>query len=247
MKLAVMQPYFFPYIGYFQLLNFVDKWVVFDDTQFINKGWINRNRILHPEINKEWQYITIPLKNRKQTDRIDNIEIFESGKWKKEILGKLSAYRKKAPFYNNVLALIKECLSFKETNLSKFVVHTLQLTADYLSIKTPMCIQSHLHFDLSCIDHPGQWVLRIAEQIGATEYINPHGGAKIYREDEFDRSGINLRFLKPKLRSYSQQQTPFIPGLSVIDVMMWNSVNEIKEVFLQDFSIVKKSDLSANR
>ena len=120
MKLGVMQPYFFPYIGYFQLMKNVDQWVVFDDIQYINKGWINRNRILHPNVEKQWQYITLPLVKRKQFEKICNIEIKSEINWRAEILGKLTAYKRKAPFYNETLNLINECFDTTDLNLSSF-------------------------------------------------------------------------------------------------------------------------------
>jgi len=243
MKLAVMQPYFFPYVGYFQLMKAADKWVVFDDTQFIDKGWINRNRVLHPDAQKEWQYITVPLSSRGQFDKICEISIDEKNDWRSEILGKLTAYKKKAPFYEQTTKFVRECLEVDATNLSKFVTLTLRKTAEVLQIDTPFLVQSEMGLELGEIEHSGQWALRIAERMKASEYLNPHGGAQIFNEGEFERAGIQLRFLRPRLRPYVQRRGAFVPGLSIIDVMMWNSIEVIRETIDVDFDLLEKSEL----
>ena len=244
MKLAIMQPYFFPYIGYFQLMNLVDTWVIFDDVQFIDKGWINRNRILHPDVKKEWQYITVPLKNRGQFDKICGISINTDGKWQDQILGKLTSYKKKAPYYEQTISFVRECLQTNETNLSQFLIGTLRKTADALQIDTTIIVQSETKLDLRAIEHPGQWALRISELMGASEYINPHGGAKIFDEDEFERAGIKLRFIMPELEKYVQRRGVFVPGLSIIDVMMWNSFENIHKFLVSGFRVLEKSEFS---
>ena len=94
MKLGIMQPYLFPYVGYFQLMNAVDRWIAFDEIQFIDKGWINRNRILHPDPVKQWQFLTVPLSKRGQFDKICNISIKEELDWRSQIFGKLTMYKK---------------------------------------------------------------------------------------------------------------------------------------------------------
>lgn len=243
MKLAIMQPYFFPYIGYFQLMNAVDQWVVFDDIQFIDKGWINRNRILHPDVTKEWQYITIPLRKRGQFDKICDIEINEDGKWKKQIIGKLSSYKKKAPFYNQTISFIEDCLDTDESNLSRFLVRTLQKTAEVLEIETKINVQSTMALALGEIENPGQWALRISERLNASQYINPYGGAEIFDEKDYEKANIELKFLKSKLEKYVQRRDGFVSGLSIIDVMMWNQIEDIKGMLENGFDIYGKGHL----
>ena len=228
LSLGIMQPYFFPYIGYFQLLNTVDHWIAFDDIQFIDKGWINRNRVLHPDIAKEWQYITLPLSKRGQFDKIRDIEIDTRRDWRAQILGKLTSYKKKAPYYLQTIKFLERTLSSTETNLSNFVIKTLKTTADYIGIHTPISVQSEMDLKLGEIAHPGQWALEISKSLGATEYVNPLGGAGIFQEREFVQAGISLSFLEPVIENYSQKRERFVPGLSIIDVMMWNSKDAIK-------------------
>lgn len=241
-----MQPYFFPYIGYFQLINYVDKWIVFDDTQYISKGWINRNRILHPDFEKEWQYLTIPVKKHSRESKINVIEINESIEWRKEILGKLTHYRKKAPFYDETIDFINHCLEYENSNLSQWLVHTLSLTCDFLRIPFNYSVYSEMNIKIDKAEHPGQWALRISDEINADEYINPPSGYRIFKENEFLEKSIELRFLEPNLTPYIQRRGTFITGLSIIDVMMWNDRDEINEI-LFDYELLKHSQINGRK
>lgn len=244
MKLAVMQPYFFPYIGYFQLMAYADRWVVFDDVQFIDKGWVNRNRILHPDPAKQWQFITLPLDGRSRNDRICDLNIKADGKWRAQTLGKLTSYRRKAPHYDATIEFVRECFDTDETNLSRFLVRTLRLTAARLGISTPIDVQTELSLSLGPVRHAGQWALRISEALGGTQYVNPHGGSEIFEEDEFSGAGIELRFLRPRLSPYVQRRGGWVPGLSIVDVMMWNSPQAIADHLASDYDVL---DLTALR
>jgi len=237
-----MQPYTFPYIGYFQLINYVDEWVVFDDTQYISKGWINRNRILHPDEIKEWQYFTIPVQKHSRESRIKDVEINDNIKWKDKFLGKLTSYKKKAPFYTDTVEFIEDCLSLKCTTFSEWIVFTLKNTCSYLDIPFNYSIFSQMKIDIGDIEHAGQWALKIADAMDADEYINPHSGYNIFNENEFRKNTIELRFIKPNLESYAQRRGQFVPGLSIVDVMMWNHKDKIQEM-LSDYKIVTYSDL----
>lgn len=230
MKLGIMQPYFFPYIGYFQLMNAVDRWIAFDDIQFIDKGWINRNRVLHPDPVKEWQYITLPLDKRGQFDKICDISIKSQVDWRSQILGKLTSYKKKAPYYNQTIDFVRDCFDTDEANLARFVVRSLKMTAQYIGIQTPIDVQSEMDLQLPKIEHPGQWALKISEAIGASEYVNPKGGADIFKAEEFKKAKIELSFLGPKLTPYPQRRDGFIPGLSIVDVLMWNDSSSIAQL-----------------
>lgn len=230
MKLGIMQPYFFSYIGYFQLIQAVDRWIAFDDIQFIDKGWVNRNRILHPEPAKEWQFITLPLAKRGQFDKICDIRIKSGIDWRAQILGKLTAYKKKAPYYKQTTDFVHRCFDTDEENLAKFVIKTLKMTAEYLGIQTPIEVQSEMDLQLGNIEHPGQWALRISEAVGASEYINPIGGIEIFRQEEFENAGVKLSFLQSMPAPYSQRRDGFISGLSIIDVMMFNSPAAVREL-----------------
>lgn len=229
MKLAIMQPYFFPYLGYFQLMQKSDTWIVFDNVQFIDKGWINRNRILHPNIGKEWQYITLPLDNRKQFSKISSLRIKDSEEWEKNIFGKLSFYKKKAPYYKETIDFLSYCFTHKQESLSGFLTSCLVKTAQLLDIKTDIYMQSKLEIPKKDASHPGQWALNISKELNAEEYINPLSGSYIFRPEEFFKHEIELKFLEPEIVPYKQDGRDFVSSLSLIDIMMWNDIDEIKK------------------
>lgn len=237
-----MQPYFFPYLGYFQLMDISDEWVIFDNVQFIDKGWVNRNRILHPDPEKSWQYITIPLSKRRQFSKINEIAISNNQRWVDSILGKLTIY-KKAPHYNNTIRFVEECLADTEGNLGVLLEKTLRKTARYLGIGTPVSSFSKKDWKLPEIKHPGQWALEISKVKKADKYINLYGGSEIFSQEEFDEAGIKLEFLKPVLNSYPQYRGRFIEGLSIIDIMMWNDIDSIQGMLKNDFSLYSKNEI----
>jgi hypothetical protein len=241
MKVAIMQPYFFPYIGYFQLLNAVDRWIAFDEIQFIDKGWINRNRILHPNPAKEWQFITLPLAKRGQFDKICDISIKSEIDWRANILGKLTSYKNQAPYYTQTIDFVRYCFDTDEKNLACLVIEILKKTVGYLGIKTPIDVQSEMNLNLGEVQHAGQWALRISEAIGAKEYINPHGGQEIFKPEEFDDAKIKLSFLKAGLTPYQQKREKFVHGLSIVDFLMFNKIENC-EKFLGQY---EKTDIKS--
>lgn len=244
--LCIMQPYFFPYIGYFQLINYVDYWIVFDRIQFIHKGWVNRNRILHPDMGKEWQYITVPLVKHSRTEKIQNIQINNSIQWREQIIGKLTSYKKKALFYKETVEFVSGCLDFNTDNLNQLVIHTLEKTCEYLEIPFNYQVFSKMNLKIDDVYHPGQWALEISDLLNASVYVNPHSGYAIFNEHEYKERGVELQFLKPNLAKYVQRRDGFVPGLSIIDVMMWNDKDRIKKMLL-DFDIINFSQLARTK
>lgn len=242
MKVAIMQPYAFPYLGYFQLIHYVDKWVIFDDVQYISKGWVNRNRILHPDPSKEWQYFTIPVRKHTLDTRIKDVDINEDIDWRSQLLGKLTSYKKKAPFYSETIGLVKNCLSFKREALSEWVEYALVETCKHLGVNFDYSIYSKMDIEIQRVDHAGQWALEIADTMGASEYVNMPGGYEIFKEKEFKERGIDLRFIKPGLSAYQQNSHVFVPGLSIIDVLMWNDRQNILEM-LADYKILSTNEI----
>lgn len=229
MKLAIMQPYFFPYIGYFSLINYSDKWIVFDDIQFIRHGWIERNRILSSS--GDWIYIKVPLKKHKRGTNILNIEIRNDENWKKKFLDQLTFYKKKAPFYNNVINLVNNIFERNFNNISSFNVYSLVKICRYIGIEFNYQLYSDLEFDVrNEIDHPGQWALLISQQLSANEYVNPINGRNLFIKKEFQDFNIKLKFLENNLKSYSQNNQNFIKGLSIIDVLMFNEPKDVLEL-----------------
>jgi hypothetical protein len=225
MKLGIMQPYIFPYIGYFQLMNAVDEFVIYDNIEYTKKGWINRNRIL---VNGHDSYITLPLK--KDSDYLDIRDRFLSDKWaleKKKMLNKIAGAYKKSPNFDFVFLVIKKCLEYEETNLFKFILNSINAIKEYCEIQTPLIISSIIPLDHELKSE--KKVIEICKARKADIYINPIGGTQLYAKENFNAAGIELRFLKSKDIIYKQFTADFVPCLSIIDVMMFNSREEIKK------------------
>ncbi len=223
-----MQPYFFPYLGYFSLIKYTDKWVVFDKIQYIRHGWGNRNRVLKPT--EGWQYIIVPLQKHSRNTLIKDIVIKENTDWKARITKQLEHYKKKAPNYRQVVEVLKSCFTLKTNSLTYLNTHLLKKTCEYIGIHFNYEIFSEMNLAIGNVNDPGEWALRISEAVGAEEYINPPGGEKIFDRRKFEEVNIKLKFLKVNLTEYNQRRSTFEPGLSIVDVMMFNSQEEIKNM-----------------
>lgn len=221
MKIAIMQPYFFPYLGYWQLIESVDKFVIFDDVNFIKKGWINRNRIL---LQGKDHLITLPIAKASQNKLINQLEIVES----KNILSTIDLAYKKAPYYNSVMPLIENIMNYSKANLVDFLANQFNLISAYLGIKTEFVMSSSLNKDN---DLKGQdKILDICKILGCTQYVNAIGGMELYKKDAFLENGIDLKFIKMDSIEYPQFKNDFISNLSIIDVMMFNSPEQIMKM-----------------
>lgn len=227
MKIAIMQPYFFPYLGYFQLINAVDKFVVYDNIQFTKKGWFNRNRLL---FNGKVDYFSINI--AKGSDYLDvcerKISNFFFQKESSKILRKIEQNYKKAPQFDLVFSLISMIFKYNDDNLFNFLYNSLIKTLSFLEIEINLITSSTLLTNQELKNQ--ERVMDICKYLKAKTYINPIGGIELYDKDVFKKNEINLHFLKSELPNYPQLHKGFIPGLSIIDVMMFNSVEEIKEM-----------------
>jgi len=232
MRLAIMQPYFFPYIGYWQLMNAVDKFVIYDDVNYIKRGWINRNKIIE---NKEENYLILPLHKSSQNKLINEINIFEPQKNKEKIYHRICVAYKKAPYYKDVIYLLKEAILNTEVNLVQYLTNIIKIVNEYLEINTILIVSSTLEKDNS---KKGQEkIIEICSQLKADHYINPIGGTNLYDKKEFEKYGIKLSFLKTEDIIYKQFDNEFIPNLSIIDVMMFNSKDDINKM-LDKFTLI---------
>ncbi len=232
MKLGIMQPYYFPYLGYFDLINCADHWVVFDTSQYIRHGWVNRNRILHPT--KGAQYVVVPLMKHPRETPISDIRIVEGLDWKRRVSGQIQHYRKKARrHFEAVRGLVEECHDTDEGSIAPFNVSVLEKVCDFLKITFNYSILSELELDLGPITRPGDWALRISEAMGASEYINPPGGAELFDALAFERAGIKLTIRHMPPMEYECRGYDFMPNLSIIDVLLWNSSSTVKQ-YLDD-------------
>jgi hypothetical protein len=234
MKLGIMQPYFFPYLGYFALIKHTDKWIFFDTPQYIRHGWVNRNRILKP--NAEWQYITIPLIKHSRDTAIKDIGINDSTDWRSLIYRQLEHYKKNAPFYQPTIEIIIKSLDIESSNLSTINIHALKTLCEYLRIKLNYEVFSQMNISIDSITAPDEWSLKIAKQIKATHYYNPPGGHDFFDRSKFILEGIDLKFLSISEATYSQGNRVFIPGLSIIDVLMFNDVQQVG-LFLNNYTL----------
>lgn len=229
MTLGIMQPYFMPYIGYWQLLAAVDTYVIYDDVNYIKKGWINRNNIL---VNNDKQMFTIALNGASQNKLINEITIADDfTKLRKTIH---MAYHK-APYYNDVMALLDKIFSYQSGNLADFIANSIELVCQYLDIQTKIIMSSDIEKDNSL---KGQdKILEICKLLNADTYYNAIGGQELYDKSVFAKENIKLCFLKSDIPEYSQYKNAFVPGLSILDVMMWNDVDEINTM-LDKFDLV---------
>jgi hypothetical protein len=232
MKVAIMQPYFFPYIGYFQLIKHADLFIIFDDSQYIRHGWINRNRILKPE--KDWQYVIAPLQEHEKTALIKDIKVQNGDYWKMKILRQIEHYKKKSPFYKQTKAILEECFNHPEISIAHLNAFYLQKVCSYINLPLNLKISSAENYDYSNVNDAGEWALRICEQIGGKYYLNPIGGKELFDPMKFNQSNIELNLLSSGDISYSQRRNGIIEsGLSIIDVMMFNSPEEIQNLLNQ--------------
>lgn len=228
MKLGIMQPYFFPYLGHFDLINRVEQWVVFDTPQYRRHSWINRNRVLHPV--QGWQYLVVPVRQHHRSVPIREIEIADGSGWRQRIQGQLQHYRKRAPHFDDTMALVCDCMAIQEKSLTRLNTAILERVCFSLDIPFAPYYLSEMDLSLNDIDGPGDWALRIAQTLGADEYINPPAGRNLFNPAKFAEAGIRLT-IQPRLSfQYVCDGYRFESDLSIIDVLMWNSREQIRTV-----------------
>jgi hypothetical protein len=227
MRVGIMQPYFFPYLGHFALIASSDEWFVFDVTQYTPKSWINRNRVLHPS--GGWMYITVPLAETSRSILIREARLHNRDRAHSSALGKLSHYARKAPFFDKVTELVDR--AFTETpddSLVQLNVAALRAVCGYMELEFKYSICSELDLDLPPIEGPGDWAPAIAEAVGADAYINPMGGRQLFDPAVFRQRHIELSFLEMPPFTYDTRPYHFEPQLSIVDVLMWNSPETVR-------------------
>jgi len=243
MRVGIMQPYFFPHLGHFALIDRSDTWVVFDVTQYTPKTWMNRNRVLHPA--GSWNWVTVPLMNSSNSISIREARVLDGAGAYQSVLGKLSHYRNKAPFSRAVEDLVAAAFAdVTDDSLVALNVNALRAVCSYLDISFEPLICSQLGLDLSGVSHPGGWAPAIASALGADEYLNPIGGRALFSEREFSELGIDLEFLDAPPFEYETRPYTFEPGLSIIDVLMWNEPTAVRAA-LSKATVTRAPELSA--
>lgn len=233
MKAGIMQPYFLPYLGYFQLIAAVDCFVVYDTIQYTKKGWINRNQML---CNGAAAVFSIPLRKGSDYLYVRDRAVAESFAPSKLVAQIEGAYRK-APEFSRTMPLIEAIVYHASANLFDFIHHSLRLCCTHLGIATPIRTSSEVEAGVSRLQGVSR-VIDICHRIGATTYINPPGGRGLYSVDQFNPTGLKLRFLQPYLPEYCQFGSRFVPYLSILDVMMFNSPERIRSEMLEACEIV---------
>lgn len=245
MKVGIMQPYFFPYIGHFALIAHVDLWLVFDITQYTPKTWMNRNRILHPKAG--WQYITIPLSNSSIRIKTWEARMLNTAEAKLNIVRKLHHYRKRAPYYDSVIGLINKVFdSARDDSLVSLDVSGLDAVCRYIGIPFNYRICSELNLLLSSQPTPGEWALELCSLVGATSYLNPESGRDLFDPRKFERRGINLYFARAKEYTYNTAPYQYERFLSIIDVMMWNAPKTILEAARNGMELTEAASASSS-
>lgn len=232
MKLGIMQPYFMPYIGYWQLMNLVDQYVIYDDVNFIKGGWINRNRIL---VNGAPKYFNVPMLGSSSNVLINEVQVDHNAAVTRKSLRSIEGAYKKAPYFDIVNPMLEEILWCGEDNIAKYIEHSFRVICKYLDIRTELIVSSDLDKDTTL---KGQdKVIAICRLLGATEYYNAIGGRELYSYEAFREHGLQLKFVETKNIVYQQFDNTFQPNLSIIDVMMFNSRDKVRE-YLEAYTLI---------
>ena len=225
MKLGIMQPYFVPYIGYWQLLNAVDKYVIYDDVNFIKGVWMNRNRIL---VNGAPKYFNVPLQGKSPFKLINEVEVNNDPILIAKNLRAIEGAYKKAPFFKDVYPLIEKILNCAKPNIAEYNTYSFNVLCEYMDISTTMILSSSI--DKNTTLKGQDKVIDICRQLDASEYYNAIGGKELYSQSIFEANGIKLHFLNTNNIKYNQFNNIFVPNLSVIDVMMFNDKSTINKM-----------------
>jgi WbqC-like protein family len=231
-SLAIMQPYFFPYIGYFQLINAVNLFIVYDNIKYTKKGWINRNRILK---NGKDVVFSVPLKKDSDFLDIRNREISPTFR-KDKLLNQIRETYRRSPYFERTFSLVERIVLEKETNLFKFILNSIREICACLAIRTEIVVSSSVQIDHSLSGKAK--VVALCKHVGADVYINAVGGQDLYSKEEFSANGISLKFLRTNSFEYKQFDREFVPWLSIVDVMMFNAPDEIRECLDSKYELI---------
>lgn len=232
MKLGIMQPYFLPYIGYFQLIAAVDIFIVYDNIKYTKKGWINRNRML---LNGVDTIFSLPLK--KDSDSLNVVQREISGDFnRRKLLNQFKGAYGHAPHFAQTFCLLERVVQYEDRNLFRYLHHSLVETCGHLGINTEIRISSSIPIDHNL--KAKNKVLAFCKKMGANTYINTLGGIELYEKSEFDSNGIKLKFIKAAPPEYEQYGATFVPWLSIIDVLMFNSVEYVRDCIYSHYELL---------
>jgi len=231
MTVGIMQPYFLPYIGYFQLINAVDTFVIYDNIQYTKKGWINRNRMLQ---NNTDDIFTLPIK--KDSDYLNIDQRFVADDFNAlKLCNKIKTLYKRADYFENTFELMNEILDYNDKNLFEYILHSIHVLVKYLDIKTKIIVSSTIDIDHTLTGQDK--VIAICKELKASDYINSIGGVELYSKDTFLENNIKLGFIKSKEIVYEQFNNEFVPWLSILDILMFNDKDKIKSM-LTNYEVI---------
>jgi hypothetical protein len=235
MRLAIMQPYLFPYIGYYQLIAAVDQFIVYDNIKYTKKGWINRNRMLQ---NGKDVMFSLPLKS--DSDYLDVCERELASDFNREkLLNQFREAYRRAPYFDQTFPLVEQIVQYGDTNLFRFLLNSIVRTCRHLEITTEIRISSDIAIDHELKNQDK--VLALCEAVGASTYVNAIGGMELYSREPFREKGIELKFIQSKPFEYPQFSNAFVPWLSIIDVMMLNSKEDTLACITDNFDLIENA------
>lgn len=232
MKTVIMQPYLFPYLGYWQMIAAADIFVLFDDVNFIKRGWINRNNIL---LNGVAHLFTLPLMDATQNKLINEISITHNNKEKQKILKTIEVAYKKAPYFEDIFPLIISVMTYEYRDLTRFLLHHFEVIFAYLDVKTKLICSSAIEKDNTL--KAQEKIIDICRRLNTTHYLNAIGGQALYEKDRFKQEHMTLNFIKMRNIHYPQFKNQFVPYLSIIDVLMFNNRETVKQM-LTEYDLV---------
>jgi hypothetical protein len=232
MRLAIMQPYFFPYIGYFQLIAAADIFIVYDNIKYTKKGWISRNRMLQ---NGKDVKFSLPLKS--DSDYLDVRERELAADFNRDkLLNQFKEAYRRAPNFAQTFLLIEQIVRYEDANLFRFLHHSIVKTCGHLGIATEIRISSGVAIDHGLKNQDK--VLAFCEAVGASTYVNAIGGMELYSKETFREKGLDLKFIQSKPFEYAQFGDAFVPWLSIIDVMMFNPLDAIRTAITTGYELI---------
>jgi len=227
-----MQPYFFPYIGYFQLISAVDTFIVYDNIKYTKKGWINRNRILQ---NGKDVMFSLPLKS--DSDYLNVCERELAADFNRDkLLNQFKAAYRPAPYFAQTFPLVEQIVRHQDTNLFRFLHYSIVKTCEHLGIATVIRISSGIAIDHNLKNQDK--VLALCAAVGASTYVNAIGGMELYSKETFREKGVDLKFIQSKPYEYAQLGDAFVPWLSIIDVMMFNPLETIRTRISTNYELI---------
>jgi hypothetical protein len=231
--IAIMQPYLFPYIGYFQLIEAADVFVIYDNVQYIKRGWINRNQIL---LQGKSQFFVLPVQKNSQGTPINRTFFSEDCEVaKQKTLETIRRAYLHAPYFKKSFPVLEEVFNCNERNVSRLAEMSIRRVLEYLNIDIQIYCASEVNHDKNLRGEDK--ILCLVKALEGDKYINPIGGIELYSPEWFWQCGIELKFLRSKVSPYKQYDKPFVPNLSIIDVMMFNTVEEIQQM-LKEYELI---------